>query len=375
MTEIIQIDPGSKAEVRAYVDFPFRLYRDDPLWVPPIRADVRTMLNQKKHPFYEHSEAAFFLARRDGEVVGRLGVLENRPFNEYQDKKQAQFYFFETVEDYEVAEKLFEAGAGWARARGLTHLVGEKGLSSFDGYGLLVEGFDYPPSMTMMKYNPAYYSDYMERMGFTKEVDFITRYIDLESFDLPERVHRISERAMNRSNIRILQFKTKRELLSWAKKIGEVYNDTFVDNWEYYPLTQKELDFAINDALMVADPRLIKIIEHEGSVIGFILAFPDVSHALRRANGRLLPWSIIDLLLEFRRTKLVAINGMGILPEYQGRGGNAIMYSELEKTIREFGFHDADLCQVAETAVMMSRDLTGMGGKPRKVHRVYTKEI
>jgi hypothetical protein len=229
--------------------------------------------------------------------------------------------------------------------------------------------------MTMMKYNLPYYGEYMERMGFSKEVDFITRYLNIKEFEIPERIHRISARAMKRSNIRVIQFKTKKELLSWARKIGEVYNDTFIDNWEYYPLTQNELDFAINDALSVADPKLIKIIARGEEIIGFILAFPDVSDSLRRANGRLLPWSIVDLLLEFKRTRLVAINGMGILPEYQGLGGNAMMYSELEKTIRDAGFDDADLCQVAETAVMMSRDLTGMGGKPRKTHRVYTRAL
>jgi GNAT superfamily N-acetyltransferase len=375
MTEIIQLDLASKTDIRDFIEFPFTLYKDNPLWVPPIRADIRKMLDPAKHPYYEHSEAAFFLARQDGRVVGRLGVLENRPFNEYQKKKQAQFYFFECIQEYEIAQQLFDAAAGWARSCGLIHMVGEKGLSSFDGYGLLVAGFEYPPSMTMMKYNPPYYGEYLEQMGFTKEVDFITRYVNLDIYDLPERVHRISERAMNRSGIRIVQFSTKKELLSWGKKIGQVYNDTFVNNWEYYPLTQNELDFAINDALMVADPKLIKIILHEERIIGFILAFPDVSNALRRANGRLLPWSLVDLLMEFKRTKLVAINGMGILPEYQGRGGNAIMYSELYKTIREFGFHEADLCQVAETATMMSRDLTGMGGMPRKVHRVYTREL
>jgi len=375
MIEIVKLNLDSKTDVRDFINFPFRLYKDNPLWVPPIRSDIKTMLNPAKHPFYEHSEAAFFVAREDGQVVGRLGVLENKPFNEYQNKKQAQFYFFECIEAYEVAEKLFEAASDWARARGLDSLVGEKGLSSFDGYGLLVEGFEYPPSMTMMKYNLPYYGEYMDRMGFTKEVDFITRYLNIKEFDIPERIHRISARAMKRSNIRVIQFKTKKELLTWARKIGEVYNDTFIDNWEYYPLTQNELDFAINDALSVADPKLIKIIARGEEIIGFILAFPDVSDSLRRANGRLLPWSIIDLLLEFKRTKLVAINGMGILPEYQGLGGNAMMYSELEKTIRDAGFDDADLCQVAETAVMMSRDLTGMGGKPRKIHRVYTRAL
>ena len=159
------------------------------------------------------------------------------------------------------------------------------------------------------------------------------------------------------------------------QSIGQAYNDAFVQNWEYYPLSKNEITFLVDNLMTVANPRLIKVITHGEDVIGFLFAFPDLSAALQRARGRLLPLGIVDLLLELRRTRWVALNGAGILPQFQGRGGNALLYSEIDKTVREFGFLHADLTQVAETAVQMRRDLENLGGKPYKTHRVYTRRL
>jgi hypothetical protein len=164
-------------------------------------------------------------------------------------------------------------------------------------------------------------------------------------------------------------------LRAWAKRIGQAYNQAFVNNWEYYPLTEREIAFLLENLLTVADPRLIKVITHEDDAVGFLFGFPDLSAALQRARGRLLPFGLVDLLLEMRRTKWVALNGAGILPQFQGRGGNALLYSEMEKTIREYNFLHADLTQVAETAVQMRNDLLNLGGKPYKNHRVYMRRL
>jgi hypothetical protein len=173
----------------------------------------------------------------------------------------------------------------------------------------------------------------------------------------------------------VKRFKSKQELKEWAPRIGEAYNQAFVHNWEYYPLTQREIKFILDNILVIADPRLIKIITHGEEVVGFLFGFHDVSAALQRARGRLFPFGLIDLLLELRRTKWVAMNGAGILPEFQGRGGNALLYNEMDKTIREFGFQHADLTQVADTAVDMRRDLVSVGGKLYKTHRVYRRKL
>jgi hypothetical protein len=370
-----KIDTQSKAQVRRFLHIPFRIYAHHPQWVPPLLTDARTQLDRQKHPFYEHSSADFFIAARDGRDVGRIAALENRRFNETHDTRQAQFYLFECEDDQEAAAALFERVFEWARERGLDHVVGPKGFGALDGYGLLVEGSKHRQMMTMMNYNYEYYPRLVQALGFEKEVDFVSCYINSDTFRLPERVHRIAERVKRRGTLAVHRFHSKRELIRWASRIGEAYNRAFVENWEYYPLTEREIDFMVSNLVTVANPRLIKIITHGEDVVGFLFGFADVSAALQRAQGHLYPWNIVDIVLELRRTKWVALNGAGILPEFQGRGGNALLYAEMESTIREFGFRHADLTQVAETAVQMRHDLMNLGGKPYKNHRVYVRKL
>jgi len=375
MVEIEKVDTTNKNQVRRFIRIPFRLYVNHPQWVPPLLIDAQLYLNRQKHPFFEHSDADFFIAHRDGQDVGRIAVLENRRFNQYHSSRQAQFYFFDCEDDQEIASALFERVFEWAGGRKLDTVIGPKGMGPLDGYGLLVEGYQYRQMMTMMNYNYPYYPTLVESLGFTKEVDFVSCYIGADSFQLPERIHQIAERIQKRGTLTVQRFTTKRELKAWAGRIGQSYNKAFVNNWEYYPLTEREIDFVVDNIMLVADPRLIKIINHGDEVVGFLFGFPDVSAALQRARGRLLPFGIIDLLLEMRRTEWIALNGAGILPEFQGRGGNALLYSEMEKTINNGRFKHADLTQVAETAVQMRHDLENVGGKPYKNHRVYTRKI
>ncbi len=376
MITIKKVDTTSKADVRRFIDVPFRLYADCPQWVPPLRPDIRTMLNREKHPFYEHSDADFFIAVQDGRDVGRIGALENRRYNDYHDTRQVQFYLFECIDDQDVATALFERVFAWARARGLNEVVGPKGFSPFDGYGIQVEGTEHRQMMMMMNYNYDYYPRLVEALGFEKEVDFISTYIKLADFNVPDRIHRIAERVKKRRNLSVHHFTSKLDLNRWKGRIGAAYNKTFVDNWEFYPLTQHEIEFTFNDLVLAANPQLIKVILHEDEIVGFIFGFPDVSRGLQRANGRLLPFGIFHLLLDMRRTSWISLNGVGIVPEYQGLGGNALLYSEMTKTVKgDFDFVHAELTQVAESAVQMRRDLINLGAKPYKNHRVYSREI
>ncbi len=375
MISIQKIDTGDKEQVNKFVQFHYDLYEGCPQWVPPFKVDIKMMLNRKKHPFYEHSDADFFLAYRDGKIVGRIAALENKPFNEYHKTKDAEFYLFDSIDDQEVANALFEAVFDWARQRGLNHVVGPKGLSAFDGYGIQIEGFEHRQIMNMMNYNYDYYAHLVETLGFEKEVDFVSCYIPAEHFHLDPRIHEISRRVQDRGTLQVKKFRNKAELVSWADRIGEAYNNTFVQNWEYYPLSKREVKFVVDTIIQVANPKLIKIITSGDKVVGFLLGFPDVSEAMQRAKGNLNLFSIIDLIFEMGKTKWISLNGMGVLPEYHGRGGNALLYSEMEDTLHSFNFLHADLTQVAETTKQMRKDLENVGGKPYKNHRVFQKHI
>jgi hypothetical protein len=376
MLTIEKIDTENKAQVKRFIKLPHQLYKDCPQWVPLLDIDAKTYLNRKKHPFHEHSDVDFFLAVRDGKDVGRIAAIENKPFNEYHHAKKANFYLFDCENDGESAKALFDAVIDWAKKRGLDSMEGPKGMGPLDGYGILVFGHEHRNTMTMLNYNHPYYQELVEAQGFEKLVDFVSCYLPADNFKIPERVERIAKRVMERGNLRVKRFKNKKEMLQWANRIGKAYNDSFVNNWEYYPLTQREIDFVVDNIMMVADHRLIKIIVHGEDVVGFLFAFPDVSSALQRARGRLHPLSLLNLLLDMKRTNSVAVNGMGILPEHQGRGGNAILYSEMGHTLLDtMQFEHVEMTQVAESAEQMRADLKNLNGVEYKNHRVYSKSI
>lgn len=375
MLKIEQVDVHSKPQVDEFIRLPYRLFANHPQWVPPFIGDIKIMLDPVKHPYYEHSIADFFVAKRDEKVVGRIAALENKPFNKYHGTKDAEFYLFECENDQEVANALFNRVFEWSRQKGLNHVVGPKGFTAFDGYGIQVEGFDHRCMMNMMNYNYPYYVNLVETIGFTKAVDFISTYIHRNDFQIPEKVQRGVEIMKKRGTFDVLRFKSKNELKNWAKAIGETYNKTFVNNWEYYPLTEREVKFMLDNLMLLADPKLIKIITHKNDVVGFLFAFPDISAAFQRAHGHINPISIVDLMLEIKRTKWVSFNGVGVLPEYQGLGGNALMYDEMQKTVVKSTFEHAELTQMAETAVQIRKDIITLGSRPYKNHRVFQIQI
>ncbi len=376
MVLIDQVDTSNKAQVNDFVTLHYRLYKDCPQWVPPFYTDIKKMLNKQKHPFYEHSAGEFFVARQNGNVVGRISVQENIPFNKYHETRKAQFYLFDSVDDQEVANALFERAFEWARARGLNEVVGPKGFSLFDGYGIQVQGLERRQMMNMMNYNLDYYPRLVETAGFEKEVDFVSCYINPTVFHIPEKVREISKKVQERGTFQVKTFKSKRELMNWAYRIANAYNNTFINNWEYYPISDSETKFMVDNVLAFADHRLVKLITYKNEeVIGFLLGFPDVSAAMQRAKGRLNPLSVLDLMREMKRTEWISLNGVGVLPKYHGRGANALMYAEMEDTIRKFGFKHAEQTQMADTAVEVRRDMVSIGAEIYKVHRVYHRSI
>ena len=376
MVKIEQVDTNNAKQVNEFVQFQYDLYKGVPQFCPPFFNDIKLMLNRKKHPFFEHSDADYFVARDEtGKMLGRIAVMENKPFNEYHKTKKVQFYLFDCVDDQEVANALFGKAAEWAKSRGLNEIVGPKGFSAFDGYGILVEGFEHHQMMTMMNYNFPYFGKLLEAQGFSKEVDFVSCYMPSKNFKIPEKAKEISKIVQQRGTFKVLTFKNRKDMMKRAWDLGLAYNDTFVNNWEYYPLTKGEVQLLLDNLLVVADPKLIKLIEHDGKIVGFLLAFPDITAALQRHGGKITPWGMLDMLLELKKTKWVSVNGAGVLPEFHGRGGNALLYDEMEKTIREFGFEHAEFTQVAETAVQMRKDLINLGGQPYKNHRIFHKKL
>ena len=372
---IRQLDPDRPRDIRQWIAFPHSLYRQNQQWVPSMESDERLCLDTSRHPFYEHSVAAFFVAEGDdGETLGRIAVMENRNANTYRGTMTAFFGRFEVVEDSEVSRLLFSAAETWARERGLVEMLGPRGFIGSDGSGVLIEGFDHRPAMGV-PYNHPYYARLYENAGYEKDTDHFSGYVRGDHV-LPERVHTIAERIKARRGFQIVNFNTGDEIRAWVPKVKKVHRQAFEGSHTFYPPTETEMTMIADQLIGVADPGLIKLIlNREDDVIGFIFAYHDIGAGLQKSKGRVWPFGWWHLMQERKRTKWVNINGIGLLPDYQGLGGNAILYTELQKTIRAYGFEHIDVVQVDEKNLKSYRDMVALGVEWYKKHRHYKKDI
>jgi hypothetical protein len=371
---IDRLDLASRREVRRYLGLPFHLYRNCPQWVPPFAHEARGQLDPARHPFYEHSHAAFFLASVGAEVVGRIAVLENTRHNAHHGTRTAFFYQFEAIDDSAVARSLVDAACEWARKRGLDRLWGPKGFSHLDGQGVLVEGFEHRPAMGV-PYNYPYYDALLKDAGLTKALDFVSWRMD-RSYVFPERILEIAEKIRERRGLRSVVFRSKQELVALIPRVIAVYNESFVEVQGFTPISDREAEAIGRRIFGVADPELISILMNGEEPVGFVLAYPDLSAAVQRCRGRIWPIGWLYLMREFKRTRWINMNGAAILPSYRGLGGNALLYAELYRILNHHPQYDfADLVQVQETNTRMMQELAAMQAPACKRHRVYEREV
>lgn len=370
---VYELDTDNRRQVRRFLQLPFALYRNTPQWVPPLRNDAAALLDRRRHPFYQHSQAAFFLAESEGDTVGRLAVLDNRNYNEYNHCATAFFFLYECVDDASVSDSLFEVAFSWARQRGLTHLAGPRGFTALDGLGLLVKGFEHRPAFGI-PYNLPYYASLIEGAGFASSVEIVSGYLNA-GMAFPERIHRLSELVQQRRGLRIARYRTRRELLAVVPMLRDLYNASLGSGADNVPLSDAEVQTMAGQLVAYADPRLIKVVMKGEEPVGFLFAYPDVSAAVQRSHGRLLPFGWLDLLIELRRTKWVNVNGAGIVERYRGLGGTAILFSELAKSVIEGGFEHADLVQIGVENDKMQRELRDLGITFYKTHRMYRRAL
>ncbi len=365
---------GKTAE--AFIRFPHRLYRECRQWVPWFDRSMRKLI-ARNHPFFEHSEADFFVARRGRAPVGRIALLHNRPLNEKHGESSANFYFFDAIDDEAVSSALFETAFEWARSRRLDRIVGPSLFGAASGHGILIDGFEHRASMTMMNYNYPYYRALIEKAGFEKRRDYFSARLDPKTFELPQKIRRVAEIVLDRGHFEVMRFRTKEELRAVAEQVGEMYNEVLASFNEGHRLSDEEIRMAIDDLVDIADPALIKILTYHGRIVGFLLPFPDLSAEIRQSNGKLGPLTILRLKRAVGRARSMIINGVGILPEYQRLGGNALLYYELTQTSREQEgrFLHAEITQVAETTDRMLADMRSLGGVVYKTHRLYERSV
>ena len=371
---IVQIDLGNKRQVNDFIGLPFHIYQDIPQWVPPLQMDERARLDPKRNPFYRHSQAAFFLAYEAARPIGRLAVLDNRRYNEFNKTCTAFFYLFECENNSDAASALFESAFAWARSRGLTEILGPKGFTPLDGFGLLVRGFEYRPAFGL-PYNPPYYPALIEAQNFETDSEAVSGYLGGDT-QFPPRIHELAERIAARRGLRIARCRTRSELRALIPYIKELYNSSLEGTTGNTPLTDDEVNSMANQILWLADPRLIKLVMKDEKAVGFMFAYPDVSAALQKTQGRLFPFGWLTLLLELRHTDWININGAGLLPEYRGSGGTAILYSEMFKSVSENPrCRHVDIVQIGIENEAMQREMANFGIDFYKTHRIYKRDL
>lgn len=365
----------SARDLEQFIAFPYRLHRGDPHWVPQLRMDVRTMLSRKKNPFFEHSDAGYFLAERDGEVVGRIAAIENRQHNRYYQDRVGFFGFFECVDDQHVANELFAAAAQWLKARHRTVMRGPTSFSTNDECGLLVQGFDTPPTL-LNPHNPEYYVSLVERAGFSKVKDMYQYCITVTDQDiaLPDRLVRGAQIVTERYKLTARKLDMKR-FKEEVGRIKQVYNSAWDKNWGFVPLTDAEIDHLAKQLKPIVVPEGVVFVEREGELVGFAAALPDFNVALKKnPSGRLFP-GILKILWAARNNNRGRILLLGLLPEYRKTGAEVLLYKWIWEKGYALGFRWAEAGWILEDNAAMTNGLERMGFHRYKTLRIYDRPL
>ncbi len=375
----IQIQPvTARRDLRAFVTFPWQVYRGDPNWVPPLISERMEYLSPDTGPFYAHADVALFLARRGGEVVGTVAPFVDRHLVERRQQPEGGFGFFETVEEYAVAEALLDAACTWLRERGSGIVRGPTSFTDNDCPGVLLEGSDCPPVM-LEAHTPPYYKDFLERYGMEKDYDLYAwrafrSQIGEGLKNIPKQLLRVADAARRASKVTI----RKVRLDDWDGEIGtahRLFTTTLHDLPERAPMTEAEFRRIADQVRPFLDPNLALFAEVEGRPVGFCMALPDVNRVLIHLDGRLTPLDWLKVKRLVRQIDVVTFKMMGVLQEYRRRGIDALLYLEAVKAVYERGYAWLDGSVTHETNKMVNQIAGRLGAERYKHYRLYRMNL
>ena len=402
-----ELDLHSSRDRMAFIKFPWRIYKDDPYWVPPLIMERKEFFDPKKNPSFKHMDVALFMVEGTykpegpgmpipapgGAAVpiaplkqGPLGIISahiNHIHNEFHNERVGFFGFFESVNDKEVAHLLLDTACEWVAERGMTAIRGPMNFSTNDECGMLVDGFNSPPTF-LMTYNPPYYPELVESFGFEKAMDLIAYTIDQTQYrsldDLPPKLLRVVRIVQKRyPNVRVRKM-DKSHLADEVDRFKQVYNKAWQKNWGFVPLTDEEIDHMAENLAPIIDPDLAVMAEvrrEDGSwePIGASLTLPDYNQVLKHLNGRLFPFGWLKFLWYRRKIDTARIFAMGVIHEWHNRGIDALMYYETAKELFRKGYKRAEMGWILENNVPMNNTIRSFGGIPYKRYRIYEKEL
>jgi len=360
----------NRQDLQYFLKLPWRIYQDNPVWVPPLLFDLKKLLDPDKHPFHQHAEVQYFLARRGEEVLGRIAAIVNHQYVQFHDEATGFFGFFESVEDERIASELLTAAEQWVSQRGMQRIRGPMNFSTNEECGLLVDGFQYPPTV-MMPYNLPYAAQLIEAAGYTKAKDLLAYVLDDAA--PPERLVRGAVRLQQQHNITIRPINLRCFRQEVARML-EVYNSAWERNWGFVPMTKAEVESLARQLRWVGNPNLCLIAEIRGETVGFALALPDYNQALRYIDGRLFPFGLLKLLWYRRKINAVRVLILGLKPGFRHMGIDAMLYLRLWQEAPKNGCTTWVECSwILEDNWAMRRGLERMGARVYKTYRIYEK--
>jgi GNAT superfamily N-acetyltransferase len=362
----------TRRDQERFIKFLWKIYEKEPHWVPPLLMDRRKLMDKKKNPFYQHADAEFFLAERDGQLVGRIAAIVNHNHNKEHSENIGFFGFFECINDQSVANPLFDAVADYLKKKGVTAMRGPANPSVNDEYGLLVDGFDLAPVL-LMPYNPPYYVTLIERYGFKKVRDLYA-YLLSQDTVYSERLERANNivKQRNSLSLRSLDMKKFDEDVAIVK---DLYNAAWAKNWGAVPMTDAEIDAMAVDLKPIIVPDLVLFAEVNGKPIGFALSLPDINIALKHNHkGRLLP-GLARLFLHKKEINMVRIIVLGVLPEYLNTGAAGVLFYETAERARKLGYQYGEAGWVLEDNGAMVKAAEALNGKITKRYRIYEMPV
>lgn len=341
--EIVAVE--SHSDLKKFVLFPFKLFKGNDNWVPPIIKDELDTFNPKKNPAFELCKSQQFIAYKEGDLVGRIAcIIEER---EAREKQLARFGWVDFIDDEEVSEALFSAAINWTRENGLSGLHGPLGFTDMDFEGMLVEGFEYPATIATI-YNFPYYPEHLERLGFEKSVDWVEGRGNIPS-EPSKKLLRTAQLVESRFGLRSLKFKSKRQAAKRGHEMFDVLNKSYENLYGFHPLTEKQIDFYIKQYLGFVIPDLMSmVVNKEDKLVAFAITLPSLSRAFQMANGRLFPFGFIHILRAMKREKAADMYLIGVLPEYQKMGATAIIFRDIIRGYNKRGITKGMTNQVLE---------------------------
>ncbi|MEX0594185.1 MAG: hypothetical protein WD115_05365 [Balneolaceae bacterium] len=360
-------------EKKAFLEFPYRHYKKDANWVPPLKFEVRKRLDTQKNPFFQQAEMALFLAEKDGEVAGRIAAIIDHRYNSYHNTQTGFFGFFESIDSDTVTDLLFRSASGWLEARGMETMMGPASPSMMDEVGILVDGFEKPPAI-MMPYNKPWYGTLLENAGLSKEMDLFAFDVDQSTVDR-ERMARavgLVKRRIPGMNVRPIRLN---KMQQEVEIIRQIFNKAWSQNWGFIPLSKAELEQLARDLKMILDPDFAHIVDVEGEPVAFSIALPDYNQILSDMNGTLFPTGLFKLLTRRKSIRRIRTALMGVLPEYRGKGIDAVLHHQSIENGLKRDFYSSELSWVLESNTEMVRVAERIGAIQNKTYRIYSKSL